>query len=86
MRRRLLTLHEAQHHAGLWTWDTDHVVDSVVGEGDSDAAEREAEISRGLAADDVVRDDLFDVISSEVQQDPAMYALLSMYALGMSKM
>ncbi len=54
---RLLALHEARRYAGLWTWDTDHVADSVVGEGDSDAGEREGEISRGLAADDPVRDD-----------------------------
>ncbi len=29
----------------------------MVGEGDSDTGEREVEISRGLAADDPVRDD-----------------------------
>ncbi len=55
-RDRLLAFHEASRHVGP-TRDTDHAADSVVCEGDPDARERQAEVSRGLAADDAMRDD-----------------------------
>ncbi len=52
-----MALHEAPRHVGLWKWDTDHAADSVVCEGDPDTGDRQAEVSRGLAADDAMRDD-----------------------------
>ena len=54
---RLPVLHEAPRHVGSLDWEHRRRDGQRVSRDRPDAGEQEAKISRGLAADDAVRDD-----------------------------